>query len=100
MLHLSPVKVSQTLGTFGTGDIQTTRGPLWVLTDGTCENTGQWDTSVFSYYGASYQEDESDRGAYPLTVQEAQFLQAEALGLPEYATEMRLGYSAWWQGKK
>ncbi len=100
IVHVSGPEVSHVLGSFGTGDIQTTHGSVWILTNGECENTGHWDTAVFSYYGSDYQEGDHDSQSYPLTLQESQFLQPGGLDLPEYATEMLLGYSAWWQNRK
>jgi hypothetical protein len=97
-LVLSPVKVSQVLGSFGTGDTQTTQGPLWVLTNGLGENTGHWDTSVFAYYHAGYQI--TDEEAYPLTPQEDQFIQPDGIDLAEYATDLQLGYTVWWRDRK
>lgn len=96
---LSPVKVAQTLGDFGTGDVQTTHGPLWVLTNGLCENTGYWHTEVFRYHGASYQA-AAGQEPYPLTHQEAAFIQPDGIDLPGYATDLHLGYSVWWQNRK
>lgn len=98
-LSLSPVKVAQTLGDFGTGDVQTTRGPLWFLTNDLCENTGYWHTDVFDYHNVAYQG-ATETESYPLTRAEAQFIQPDGIDLPGYATEMLLGSSVWWQNQK
>ncbi|HEU5381591.1 MAG TPA: hypothetical protein VFV38_39725 [Ktedonobacteraceae bacterium] len=96
---LSAVQVAQILGEFGTGDVQTTHGPLWFLTNGLAENTGHWHTDVFDYFGVGYQATVNEE-SYPLTPQEEQFIQPDGITLAEYATNLRLGYTVWWQDRK
>jgi hypothetical protein len=95
---LSPVQVPQVLGDFDGSDIQTSAGPLWLLTNGLCEDTDLWHPDVLRYYGASYQEDDGE--LYPLIAPEAQFIEPDGIVLPGYLTDVRLGYSAWWQNRK
>ncbi|HEU5376888.1 MAG TPA: hypothetical protein VFV38_15740 [Ktedonobacteraceae bacterium] len=94
---LSAVQVPQVLGHFGACDVQTSAGPLWLLTNGQCEDTGYWHPDVLRYHGESYQDGE-DR--YPLIAPEAQFIEPALLALPRYFTDLCLGYSAWWQARK
>jgi hypothetical protein len=82
------------LGTFGTGDVQTTRDPLWFLTDrdGLC--TGTWHARVFDHYKVPY------GSGFPLTAQEDHFITSDPLALERYPSDLWMGYSAWWRNQK
>lgn len=82
------------LGTFGAGDVQTTRDPLWFLTDRDCVDTGMWTPQVFAHDQAACQP------GFPLTQEEAHFIAPGVLALERYPTDLFMGYSAWWQRRK
>ena len=78
----------------------TREGPLWILTNGSCESTDHWTPSQFERLGIDYQKD-SPYGPYPLTLQEQRFIGEDSLSLNDNDFDsLYLGYSAFWQGKK
>lgn len=78
--------------------VQTEQGPVYYLTNGSCESTDYWTPQTFDYLGLPYQG-ETEWGPYPLSREEERYIAEDGVNT-RAGGSLSLGYSIFWQGKK